>query len=323
MALDDIQEQFDDNEAEAMVDETQPEADATSEAPVETEQTETESQEAVAENQAEAEKPAEEEVKTVPYAALHEERMARKELQAQLNDVNQKLGMFQGLREELNELRKGQNTQSEEARRQQLEEEFENDPIAALRKQNEELQAKIEQEQSVKEQQTEQEQQAQAQQEQFQTMMRTVASQVAEFEESHPDYSQAFQFLMDKRIEEYRAIGITSPQEIQMEFDREAIALSANALQRGVNPGQAVYDLAKSRGYTKSEGLDGVEDPVAKTTLEESMERLEKGASASKTLTGGSGGKPEGSLSVAEIEKMSDAEFDKLWDEMSGGGIYG
>jgi len=152
--------------------------------------------------------------------------------------------------------------------------------------------------------------------------MQNVATQVAEFEKDHPDYSQAFQFLMDERAKEYHAIGITTPQEQQMEFDREAIALSANAMQRGKNPGEVVYELAKTRGYTKIEALDGAEDPIAKKTLEESMDRIEKGTKASTSLTGGSGGKPEGSLTLADIDKMDEKEFDKLWEDMSGGGIY-
>ena len=209
-----------------------------------------------------------------------------------------------------------------EAARKAQEAEFEEDPISALRKNQEQLQARIDAQNTEKSEEEKAAEAAEAQQTEFQNMLRTVSAQVAEFEAENPDYPQAFQFMMDKRIEEYKALGITDPVEIRQEFDREAIALSANALQRSVNPGEAVYKLAVGRGYVKTEALAEVEDADAKNTLEESMDRLEKGSKASSSLTGGSGGKSEGGLSLSDIDKMSDKEFDDLWDKMGSGSIY-
>jgi len=318
MAIDDIQEKFDDStdETETVVEETQPVADFKSEAKAEEPESKQEEPEQKSEAEPEEKKP--EDVKMVPYAALHEERQNRKELQAEMGNMREQMGQFKGLAEEMKEMRGSRAAEQEKTD----EAAFSDDPIEALRQQNLNQQAQIDGQNAAKTAEEEQQAQLNQQQQDFQAMMQNVSSKVAEFEGENADYPEAFKYLMDSKLNEYKAIGITDPMELQQTFDREAIALSVNAINRGVNPGESVYNLAKSRGYTKAEALSDVEDPIAKENLDKTMDRLEAGTKAASTLSGGTGGKVEGDLTLADIDKMGDDEFDKLFDKMSGGSIY-
>ena len=144
-----------------------------------------------------------------------------------------------------------------------------------------------------------------------------MSQQVADFTQSHPDYRDAFQFFMQQRLSEYQALGMTDQNQLVQQFNAESIAISKTALQRGINPGQAVYDLAKLRGYVKSDGQQsGLEKEVNRQ-----MDQLEKGGKAAQTLSGG-GSAHKGDLTLADIENMDDAAFDALWDEMASNSIH-
>ena len=259
--------------------------------------------------------------KTVPYGALHAEREMRKETQQQLAETQRLLGQMEGLKEQLQELRQGKQgedtTQDEQDR---FEEEFEEDPIGALRKQNEALRARLDAEDSNKQEQQQTAEEQAKQQQQLEEFMGDVTKQVAEFEKGHPDYPDAFKHLMDLRVAEYKTMGINDPQRLEMMFNQEAISLAQGAIANGKNPAEVAYEMAKVRGYTKSAG-GSADNGKSGETLEQQMERLEKGAKASSTLTGG-GSAGSDKLSLTDISTMSDKEFDALWANMEAGSIH-
>lgn len=265
---------------------------------------------------------AEKDTKTVPYAALHEEREMRKEMQEELRalrEQNQNLTsrftQFDGLRAELEQLRGKRNVEEEKAK---AEAEFERDPVGYMRRRVEELEGKLSQKEVQENQNKERNEKLTADQQEFLKFQQTISDQVTSYIEKQPDYPDAFKYLMSARIKELKAIGITSTADIQRAIDQESFALAQVAMQRGVNPGEAAYNLAVARGYTKAEdgNEDEGKDKGGEDTLTDQLKRLEQGLDASKTLSGG-GKDPKGALTLSEINDLSDEDFDKLWDSMA------
>ena len=260
--------------------------------------------------------------KTVPYGALHAEREMRKETQSQLLETQRLLGQMQGLKEQLTEMRQGKQEDTTEADKAAFEKEFDEDPIGALRKQNDALQTRLDSrdtdDATTKKAGEDAQASQEANQQQFDTFMTDVTSQVAEFEKGTPDYPQAFKHLMDARVEEYKAMGITDANQLETMFNREAISLAQGAIARGKNPAEVAYDMAKVRGYVRG---DAKAAPAGET-LEQQMARLEKGEKASSTLSGGTGSGDANALSLTDISTMSDGEFDKLWSDMESQSIH-
>lgn len=250
----------------------------------------------------------------VPHQALHEERMRRQERDREVRELQEKFQSLASLKDELEEMRR---ESQQRTKKEDFESKFNEDPIEALRLQQEEIrnkiaeyEGKIEQDQHLTEEQRQQQQQ-------FAELQKQVREMTLEFEEQNPDYSQAFTHYLQSRTSELQAIGVTDPVEIQQALDQELVALSYNAMQRKTNPAEWVYNLAKAKGYTKpAENAPQPEpDPQKGDDMQKAMDRLQKGAEAAESLSGGAG-PDSGGLSLADIENMSDEEFDKLWAEM-------
>lgn len=127
------------------------------------------------------------------------------------------------------------------------------------------------------------EQQRQMQQaQQYQAFQSAVNHAEAEFRSSTPDYDQALSHVQASRMAEAKtfveASGGTWDAQAAAQFQqgmvREFAQLAGVALQRGKNPAAVLYELAKSRGYQP-----------ATRAAEAQLERLEKGLSASKTVS--------------------------------------
>ena len=255
-----------------------------------------------------------EKVKLVPHQALHEERMRRQELQAELQSLKAQMEQFKSLKEELESLRNKSDQSEDQAIAKKEEELFEEDPIEALRLRTERLQKALEQAQNKVETSEKLTKEQIEQQQRLQEIQARTQADVASFMKENPDYPQAFEFLMESRIKELQALGLED-HEIQQTLAQEALALSVSTLERGRSPAEAAYNLAKAKGYkpqTKSE------TPTEKPTkdadsLEEQMKRLEAGQ---KMAQSNSGGQSEGKLTLAAIESMSDDEFDRLWAQL-------
>lgn len=86
------------------------------------------------------------------------------------------------------------------------------------------------------------------QQEQVRRFTQTVAAQVQAFKQSVPDYDQALQHVMNTRREELRAMG-TAEAEIPHVIDAESLYLARTAMEAGKNPGEALYQMARQRGF--------------------------------------------------------------------------
>jgi hypothetical protein len=225
------------------------------------------------------------ETSTVPLAALNEARAQARMAQAQLQEMQKQMQPLMELRQRIEE------AERRDKERQQ-EQEFNADPLGVIQKQQAQALREIEELKKGPPQNQEA-----AQQQVFQS----IASQVQEFKKSTPDYDAALAHVLDARKQELMAMG--APEyEAQQRIAVEAQDIAVNALRSGQNPGQVVYQLAKLRGFQ------------AKQTSAK-LETVGKGQAASKSLSGASGGAPGVGMSLAELDNMSDDEFDSFWEK--------
>jgi len=201
----------------------------------------------------------EEPQKVVPMNALNEARMNERQAKQELHQMKQQMDQLQGMRGELDEWRKSQQTQTQ----QNDEERFNSDPLGALRDDIRETREMIQN----KDQAT---QQHDAQQQEAQRVVTQAGSLAKEFAESTPDYGDAFEHYMNTRKQELSVYGL-SDQEIANTMDNEAYALSANALAQGRNPAEIIYGIAKTRGYSTKNAPIASDEPTPK------IENIEKG----------------------------------------------
>lgn len=257
------------------------EADA---APVE-ETVEAAPEEAVGDVVEEREKP------MVSIDALHQARREAQEAKARAQALEQKVQGFDEMRQQLDEWRKQQQQRTQE-------QEFDADPLGAIRREIQDLKQSQSKAQQTTQQQTEQMQRAQE-------LERTVASQVQQYTAQQPDYPDALNHLMRVRAEELQIWG-AGEAEIPRLLEAEAQQIAESAVQSGRNPAELVYQMAKLRGYAPAP-----KEAKPKATVE----RIDRGQKAAQSLSN-TQGEAEG-VGLTDIAKMSDAEFDAYWEKMA------
>lgn len=226
--------------------------------------------------------------------AMDSERIQRKEAQ-------QELQRLKTLEEKLSELEKNKSPEID----------FDEQPLEALKKQNSELLTKQEHfDNYIKSK----EEEAKLKQE-FDSFSSEVQIKTHEFAKNKPDYSEAYQHLMESRTSELRLQGYQE-SDIKEIVAQDELSLAYNAMKNGVNPGELVYNLSKHRGYV----------PKAETSMNEASEKLDrigKGTALSKSL-GGTGGNVSVDFSIDSLDGMSQDEIDKLvadeasWEKLMG-----
>lgn len=133
----------------------------------------------------------------------------------------------------------------------------------------------------------------------------------AEFAKETPDYPQASNHMIQAMAQGVRAIYPNATDTQVGTFIRQQLLhLAAQAVQKGVNPAEALYLMAHERyGYKRAAAAP------AKTKTEDATKRLEtvaknKKRSASPLAGGGQNG--AASASLEEAANMSLADFSKL-----------
>jgi hypothetical protein len=134
---------------------------------------------------------------------------------------------------------------------------------------------------------------------QFQQFQSKVAADEAAYAKQNPHYKDAALYVMGRRKAELEALGL-APHEVQYNLANEVAQVAGRAYASGKNPAEFAYEMALKLGYKPKTGDAVVELP---TSLAQ--------ASAA----------PSGKVSArSDLSKMSDADFDKLFQRMSGGG---
>jgi hypothetical protein len=128
------------------------------------------------------------------------------------------------------------------------------------------------------------------------------------FEAANPDYRQAADHAMAVVEQNMRAQhpGINE-QQLGMLRTAALVTLAEQCQAQGINPAEHIYQRAQALGFKPAARQQRREAPTSLSSL------------------GGAPRAPDekGSVGVADISDMSDADFDKFWKEMSRGGSQG
>ena len=250
--------------------------------PVQQEQEPTQPQ-AAAEGQEETDSAPE---RMVNYGALDAERNKRKELQGQVQQMEER---FRQLQERV------LTPPEPEVEIPQYEE----DPGEHLRQRVERNEATT----SSLLEQRQQQQMAEQQSRDFNDWVGRFQKEEAGFSETHSDYSEVVTQLRDSRIAEYEAVG-WGKEEAKAEVIKETFNLARDAENRGISQAERFYNLAKGRGFQGGNGAT----PVEGSTRAPNLERIGSNMSKAKSL-GPSGSSPR-PTTLADLSDMNNDEFD-------------
>lgn len=165
-------------------------------------------------------------------------------------------------------------------------------------------------------------QQADAQQANFNTFKAAVDSAKATFETTTPDFKEAYAHVRALRTEDLRLAGCPEA-DIPKILVQDELQIAQTALQRGKNPAEEVYAMAKRYGYVPKQAATV---PVVKTKAEgdAKIEQLKAGVAASKQP--GKGAPEAGiTLTTAGLKDVSNSDLnklvadDKMWNKIVGG----
>ncbi|WP_217589752.1 hypothetical protein [Burkholderia sp. GbtcB21] len=240
--------------------------------------------------------------RTVPLAALQEERAERKRLRDDLQRLQQQQDAL------VQRILANQQPQTQEPQVQIPD--YATDPVGHLRATNEALQRQMQQMASYLSGQQQQQEQMTQQQQQHVAVANFIASHEQEFRSQAPDYDAAAAFLQQSRAEEYRALGMTNPIQIQNALQQDLIAMANIAHQSGTNVAQAAYNLAKARGYKAAAAAAPQGAPAAQQDNAARLAAVAQGQqhAASLSQAGGAAATP---MSIEKLLAMSDADFAK------------
>lgn len=252
---------------------------------------------------------------TERYRAMaEEERIRRKEIQKQIDQIANE---NKQLKDTFNRIMKKAQEQAE-LESMPKPPSYEENPIEALRFENEQLKKKvgtIEQTNQQRDQQAQQQYEMAQRQEQF---ISTYRAKADEFKQSQPDFGSAYDYLLKSREAEYQAAGYSQEQVVQLLHEDEA-AIVATALQQGANPAQRLYEIAKLRGYKQTANIpNNAQDKIKANN--EKIATLQRGLQASRSINNG-GVNAKDNLTLEDVAEMSDDELDKVdWDKLMRSG---
>jgi hypothetical protein len=231
----------------------------------------------------------EERVKYVPHEALHEARERAKEYRAKLEQMEREQKEYRASIEQ--KLAKLVNPP-------QAKPDFTQDPAGHLKAELDETREAVKPLAERVENFEKTQEQIRIQHE---ITTRTQALE-AEFVKKNADYADAIAHLQKVAHANLEAMGVDDPVQRQALVVQQSMGLAAQALQKGKNPAEVAYQLAKNYGY----------QPKAKEAGEErKLETIKRGQEeASKSLGGGGGKQPV--ITLAELERMSEEDLDKL-----------
>lgn len=223
----------------------------------------------------------------VNLGALHQARAKEREATAEVQTLRDN---YARLEERTNRLLAAQQAPPEP------EPTVEDDPIAVL----EAVRAQQVQDNQNRDQQAQQQQQQYQQQQQFQALTNRVREGEATFAAENPDYEAAANHAWQSKQAQLATQGY-GPAEIQSMITQEAYTMAQRSIEVGMNPAQAVYDLAKQMGY----------QPTSDT-----IANVEAGQKAATSLDGG--GKALSNVTAADLGAMSDEDFEKNFEKVYG-----
>ena len=224
--------------------------------------------------------------RTVPLAALHQERQKRQEQDRKLQVLAQRLEALQ------------------QAAMPKPEPEPEIDvnenPIEYFNRENQKLKEQLEQINGFHQAQAQTVQQQQS----VEKFKQVYANAAKEYAQQQQDFPEAYHHLVSSRMEELQAMGYDQQRAAQI-AERDEAQFVIKAFNDGVNPAERIYNLAKMRGYNQQ--------PQAKPEVD--LDTIEKGVKASRSVGSMKGSPPVG-VTLEALADMSDEEFEKNFDKI-------
>jgi hypothetical protein len=242
--------------------------------------------------------------KTVPLAALHEERAKARELRQRMQQLEEQTRLGN---ERLQQLAMAM---QQRAQPQPEIPAFEVDPATNLHTRLQQTEAALAQHNQTVMQQRQAQQQEFARQQAIQELTRDVAQQEAEYVAQTPDYHKALEHLKTAEVQALMALGHDQQTAMQV-MQQNIMGMAWQMRQQGASIPGRVYALAKARGYS----------PQA-VTAQQRMQTTQRGVAASRSL--GNGGGVPNNLSLETLANLPAEDFaelvkdDKAWRKLMG-----
>jgi len=135
-----------------------------------------------------------------------------------------------------------------------------------------------------------------------------------DFASETPDAPDAYTHFTNALGKYFENLGVPEAQ-IDALVVQEERRLAYQAAQRGQDPAEIVYSLARQFGYQPKSQKEASQEAVEKA--EKDIDRRQKAAPASKSLSSASGSRGGRQPSMAELASMTDEEFSDMRSKMS------
>ncbi len=247
--------------------------------------------------------------KTVPVQALHEERTRRQALEAQNAEINTRYVRAEERLKVLNELLQPEATAAEKDKTELIDPE--KDIFGAFKQLSERhkaLEERLSSQAKKSEEQTEEQQ-----------TQRSYENDARRFMAATNDFVDAYKHLMSGRGKELEALGIADQTERLRIMVAEEKQIATAAIKSGRSPAEAIYNLAKIRGFTGKAASPSAAAPAApavNSDAQAKMASLEAGKAASLSL-GGVGSSGNTQLTMESLADMDESEFARVVSKLS------
>jgi hypothetical protein len=157
-----------------------------------------------------------------------------------------------------------------------------------------------------------QEQQNNLLKQQFEQFTKSVQDMKAVYEKTVPDFADAYSHIRNVRMEDLRSVGVNEA-DIPKILLQDELNISQAAIQRGKNPAEEMYNMAKRYGYASK---------AAHIAPDQKLANIAKGQQAARQPQRSS---PESELTIEGVKDASDSDLnkmvqdDKLWAKLIGG----
>lgn len=230
----------------------------------------------------------------VPIQALHEERQKRQARELELAAVQQQL-------QQLMHQQQLAQQQAQQVAAEAAIPDFDEDPRGYIEAKEKMFAQQLDQLKNGPAQQHQPVEQLEQQvMQEAAVLLPAVAAEEGRFTITNPDYPQAFDHVLATVEQNMRTAhpGINE-QQLGMLRTAALVQLAKTCQSQGVNPAQAIYDRARAMGY---------QPPT--------QQRREPPTSLSNAHGVSRAPDEKGAITSADISSMSEAEFDKFFNDM-------
>lgn len=258
--------------------------------------------------------------KTVPHQAFHAERERRKAAEERARVVEtEKAADMARLQERINLITGIAQVATQQPAAAPVAEEVPDvntDPVGHFQAVAAELKRTVEEQGAILQGFTQRSQQNN----QIMELRNWGAAQEQAFEIQEPSYRAAMDHLGVSRRAQLTAIGVTDPAEQMRIIGSDITNVAARARQEGANFAARLYDLAQQFGFKKEAvASNGAVIPPIDAAAADLIEQKTAARDNATTLSAVNGGGPGPRLSVAEIAKMTEKQFDAFTTKLKEG----